>query len=293
MRRTVAGFHGMAGTPATEVAYGWILERCCSSPAGPMKGAFCCQPLRSCLQDGRTEALCWWPANKSPNSDAFGGKPAVHTLRCRYAVPIWSNSELECSDKVQSRTSTCTYTLLPWLFARSLLRYRRSDSACVFTCKHACTVRPPSSPTPLTMRRWHLLCFAFDFLTVMGKIRSIFLWSRQRKVHCEKWLCQSLDAWAENTRKLDLAARTITKRLASMVSTWPAGLGSCRLRPPGEQTLEQLGLRPKLENHDPSTTASADALDGSIAEEVLFSQAECLSKNDETREKQRNGQGRR
>lgn len=75
-----------------------------------------------------------------------------------------------------------------------------------------------------------------------------------------------------------------------MVSTWPAGLGSCRLRPPGEQTLEQLGLRPKLENHDPSTV-SADALDGSIAEEVLFSQAECLPRN-ETREKRRSGQGR-
>lgn len=113
----------------------------------------------------------------------------THTLRCRYAVPIWSSSLLQCSDKVHSRTST--YTLLPWLFARSLLRYRRSDSACFFTCKHACTVRPPSPPTPLKMRRWHLLCCSFDFLTAMGKVKGISLWSRQRKVHYEKWLCQS------------------------------------------------------------------------------------------------------
>lgn len=85
----------------------------------------------------------------------------------------------------------------------------------------------------------------------------MFLWSRERKVHCEKSLCQSLDAWFEDARKLDFTARTMTERLASMVSTWPAGLGSCRLREPGEeQTLGQLGLRPMLENHDPSAASA-------------------------------------
>lgn len=72
------GFTWLARRPQESLMVGYLYGAA-AALLDPVQGAFCCQLLRNCLQDGRTEALCWWPANKSPDLGAFGCKHAAHT----------------------------------------------------------------------------------------------------------------------------------------------------------------------------------------------------------------------
>lgn len=118
----------------------WILERCCSSPARLMEGAFvsnCCEnvskpAIRRRFVGGQRTQVQTWALLAAGTHTHTCSSLSIHS-------PQMEHSSLQRSHKVHPRTST---PLLPWFFARSLLRYRRSDSV-FFSHARKYYPRPP------------------------------------------------------------------------------------------------------------------------------------------------------